>query len=893
MGKRERSFGFGKSLVWSVALLGLASFGPLACGSDEPTRSPGQSVGGEAAGGGPGQGIGVGDAGDGSMLPAGGGDNPVTPGDLVCGSDEDCRGSDKPVCDQVLGCVACQYDWDCPAAHRCQQNECFEKQACGTSSDCAGDAERPVCDGVQQICVGCRENTDCGASERCDTSECVAFEPCTNSRDCTGGKVCDRTVGACVACVVDGDCGEGSACVKNACVPTCESDKDCLGIGLLCDLQVKRCVECLGHGDCPSQYHCAASTCALDLCETGQTRCESEALLASCSEIGDAWVTASCGGSARCTEDGETASCVPLLCTPNATSCSDDGAAVVTCSADGLAIADTEPCLEGKACKNGACVEVICPPGQPVCNGQTLYQCNGNGTEQTFVENCGSTYGGTCNPNTNACEDWVCFPGYPTCDGNLATTCKPDGLGPEPNGNDCSLQNGVCLDGYCQEVICEDGYLCDGGMLKLCSEGGTQLQNVKNCNFQALCDAEGGKCITPTCTPGAFVCDGTVATRCKADGSGYAAGGQDCAETDLVCDGGGCLPEVCTPNAVYCQGGSPVRCGASGATYVPTDTCKTNEYCAEGSTTCPADKCTASAPVCNGNLLTTCASDGSGPLAGGTDCTADGKICEAGACVAVVCTPGSYSCQGEAVHVCKASGTGTTVYDTCSVGEFCDSSAETPVCAVDVCTAGGLGCDGEVISTCGANGGSWTSPGQNCKTGSQVCIVGGTCAAEEVSVQGLTSSVSAFTGVQVGVFRVLTSRTLTELETYASFQGLQKITWVVYEKRPGVETYDLVYQKVTSQTMAVAGIITSPALDFGLEKGKSYAVGVHITGTVNYGYSYDYYNSALNTFKGAFLTGAYAAQSSSGAQAQPETSLSPSYSYYYKTYLRMTTAVAP
>lgn len=93
--------------------------------------------------------------------------------------------------------------------------------------------------------------------------------------------------------------------------------------------------------------------------------------------------------------------------------------------------------------------------------------------------------------------------------------------------------------------------------------------------------------------------------------------------------------------------------------------------------------------------------------------------------------------------------------------------------------------------------------------------------------------------------------------------------------------------------MAVAGTITSPALDFDLEKGKSYAVGVHITGTANYGYSYDYYNSTTNVFKGAFLTSAYAAQSSSGALPQPETSLTPSYSYYYKTYLRMTTAVAP
>jgi hypothetical protein len=890
MGKRVWTFGLGKSLSWAGVVLLAVSGVPLACGSDQATQ-PRTDAGasGQHAGGGPGQGQGFGDAGD-SFTPVGGSGSPVTPGDQVCKSDDDCRGSEKPVCDQVQGCVACQYDWDCPANHRCEGNECFEKRPCGTSSECV-DPARPVCDGVQQICVGCREHSDCGASERCDASECVAFAACTNSRDCAGGNVCDRTVGACVACVVDGDCGEDSACVKNACVPTCASDKECLGIGLLCDLGLGRCVECLGHADCPLQYHCAASTCTLDACESGQTRCESESLLAACSEHGDAWLTSTCGSSSRCSEDEQTASCVPLLCTPSGASCSENGAAIVHCAADGMSIESTEPCLEGKACRNGACVDVICPPGEALCIGSNLYQCNANGTEQTYVESCGGLFGGTCNPTTKACEDWVCEPGFETCDGDVATICREDGLGPEPGGTDCRALNQTCYGGLCRNVVCEGEYVCESGVLERCVNEGTSVQTVQNCNHPALCDAAGGKCITPTCTPGAFVCDGSVATRCKPDGSGHVADGQDCADSDMVCDGGGCLPEVCTANTTYCLGGSPVKCGASGATYTPLDTCSAGEFCSEGSRYCLADKCTAGAAVCSGNLLTTCASDGSGPIPGGSDCSEDDKVCEAGACVGVVCAPGSYTCQGEAVYVCKPSGTGTTLYDTCASSEYCDSSGEAAVCVPDVCIAGALGCDGEVIATCDSNGGSWTSPGANCKTGGQVCILGGSCADEEIAIQGSTTYDATYdtNATQLGVFRVLASRTLTKLETQVSFQGLQKVTWVVYEKRAGAETYDLVYQKVTSHSMAVAGPLSSPVLDFVLEKGKTYAVGVHVTGDASFAYQYSSSSTAY-VFKAAFLTGAFAVNA--GGNVQPDATLS-AYSSSTKVYLGMTTAVTP
>lgn len=870
--------GVRKRLSWAVLAVALGASGPVACGDDlSQTLGPNPPAAGGSAGA-------TDVSGQGGEAPIAntGGTMTVPPGDLVCGKDDDCTDNEKPVCDQVLGCVACQYDWDCPASHRCRDNECFAKRSCTSSDQCQDDAEHAVCDDVQQVCVGCREDSHCGAGERCEASECVTFEACTNSRDCSSGKVCDRVVGACVACVVDGDCGDGNACVKNACVPTCASDKDCLGIGLLCDQNVGRCVECLGHADCPAQYFCGpGKSCSLDVCETGQTRCETEHQLATCAEVGDGFATSSCDGASRCVEADLTASCVPLVCTPSTTICSADGAAVEHCSADGLAVETPEPCLEGKACLSGACVDVICVPDAFRCNGTALYQCNANGTKETLADLCSGDFGSVCDAESGTCKDSVCYPGASTCSGNVVSVCAEDGMSTLP-GTNCATSNQACHQGSCKDVVCEDDYICEGATLRRCLDNGTRLSTIKDCGFETLCDAGAAKCITPICTPGAFVCDGDVATRCKPDGSGYIAGGTDCGASNLVCDGGGCLAKVCTAGSYFCSGGSPQYCGESGATYSPSDACSASEYCVDGSYYCQFDKCTAGAAVCNGNVATTCASDGSGPVAGGTDCAATSQVCEAGACQAVVCTSGALTCQGEAVYQCQANGTGTQLYDSCTVSEYCDASGETPACMPDLCTAGTLGCNGEVVSTCDANGGSWTSPGANCKATNQVCILGGTCAVEEVATQGAITSTKSVSSTQLLAFRVLTARKLTKIELQGSFAGLQKLTWVVYEKRVGSEMYDLAYQKVTSQTMPALGALQSPALDFQLVAGKSYAVGLLVSATATVYYS----TSAQLVAKAAFITGSFAATISGGAS--PPTSAVPA-STTSRTYIKLTT----
>lgn len=878
----KSGFGVGKCLSWAALLL--VALSAAACSSD--------SGGGLPGAGGAGADSGV-DAGGEPGVGEGGAGSPVTPGELVCKGDEDCKSREKPVCDQVEGCVACQYDWDCPAGHRCSDNECFEKQPCATNGDCTRDALHSVCDALQQLCVGCREDGECGAGKRCEASVCVAFEACTNSRDCQSGKVCNRAVGACVGCVVDGDCGAGSACVNNACVPTCASDKECLGLGLLCNQQVSRCVECLGNQDCPSQYFCAASgRCTLDSCEQGQARCENEQALGTCSEAGDVFVGSTCPGDTRCVEEDDvTAKCEPLACVPGGRACNADDTAVEQCSADGLKVDSTEPCGEGKLCSLGTCVDVVCTPGTFSCQNNSLYECGRAGTAVLLKENCGNVNVKTCDADAGECRMRACYPNQLVCEGNFATRCRTDGLGGEPGGTDCSATGAACYDGSCHPKLCSTAYACEGSVLQKCEANGTSLSWVDDCDYATLCDAAAGKCILPTCSPGAFVCDGNVATRCKADGSGYAAGGVDCSASNQVCDGGGCLPKGCTPGATFCQGGSPQKCSASGATYEPTDTCQSYEYCSETSTLCQSDQCQAGAAICSGTIATTCQSDGSGPVAGGVDCATTSKVCEGGACVPVTCSPGKLACQGESVFQCNAAGTGTDLYDSCSTSEFCDVGGEAPACSPDVCSAGSVGCNGEVISTCASNGGTWLDPGTNCKATSQVCVLGGTCAAEEVATQGSTTYTETVSnGTVLSGFRALTARKLTKLEAYGSFGGLQKLTWVVYQKRVGSESYDLVYQKVTAQTMPSEGLLTSPALDFVLEKGKSYAVGVHIAGTARVGYMWS--SSGTYLAKASFIAAPISPLPQS-ATAQPAVTISAYSDYYYQSYLRFTTAVAP
>ena len=868
-----------KCVGWLAGAVLSVSLVLTACGSDsasQPTANAGEAGASDAGA----SALYGGEAGNSNGE---GGAAPVATGDLACVTNADCKG-ELAVCDPVLGCVACIYDWDCPAAHRCDDHQCFKKQECSENAPCEKDSAHPLCDPIQKVCVGCRLDGDCKDGQRCGASRCEATEACTNSKNCTVGKVCDRVLGVCVACVGDGDCGAGSACVANSCVPECNSDKVCLGIGLLCDPKLGRCVECTSQADCPGDYFCsAAGVCMADVCQAGQGRCENLTTHGTCSVAGDKFDNATCQGGTSCQEQGEMADCETWVCTPSAVTCAQDKGSVVTCSEDGLSVEKTEPCGAGQACVNAACKDVVCPPSGAVCDGSDLYSCDATGTVKTKVKTCLTNF--TCDTATVSCLPPACSANSPVCDENKATTCAADGSGPLPGGTACA-DGKACYQGSCQSIVCSGAYQCVDGTLLKCGNNGTAGTIQSLCGAPGLCDAVAAKCLTPKCTPNAFACNGAVAAHCKADGSDYEAGGTDCAAQSLVCDSGGCLPKVCKPSTYFCQDGSPWQCSASGATYVPSDTCQANEYCLDGASQCLFDKCTAGSSVCNSNVATTCAADGSGPVAGGVDCALTGKQCVAGACKDIVCTKGSLACQGEALYQCNDSGTGTTLYQNCQLSQFCDSSGETAACVPDVCSAGGLGCNQEVVSTCASNGGSWTNPGTNCSTSNQLCGYGGTCAAQEVTVQGTPTYSNFFStgGSLLASFRVTTPRKLTLLEAYASVPGLQKFTWVVYLKRSNSNTFDLVYQKVTAQSSPALGWVGSGAISYTFATGKTYAIGVHIAGASS---SYSGLAPAALA-KAGFITTPGSFLFSEGAK--PATFITPG-ATSYAPYVRFSTAL--
>jgi hypothetical protein len=94
---------------------------------------------------------------------------------------------------------------------------------------------------------------------------------------------------------------------------------------------------------------------------------------------------------------------------------------------------------------------------------------------------------------------------------------------------------------------------------------------------------------------------------------------------------------------------------------------------------------------------------------------------------------------------------------------------------------------------------------------------------------------------------------------------------------------------VTSQTAVNQDWVSSPALNFTFAAGKTYAVGVHITGPAKVAFSYTYATPVYA--RGGFITAASSAQVNDGSK-QPSATLSSVSSSTYQPYLRFTTTLA-
>jgi hypothetical protein len=222
--------------------------------------------------------------------------------------------------------------------------------------------------------------------------------------------------------------------------------------------------------------------------------------------------------------------------------------------------------------------------------------------------------------------------------GEKVISCSADGL-TATAVTDCAAQMQVCVAGACAPVVCAAGKTyCDNNDVRTCSAKGDSSTLNTVCGTADYCDSTSSPatCKPLVCTPNQPACSGQVATTCNSIGSGYVAGGVDCASSSQVCVQGACTNLACAPNAYYCNLGNVYHCSADGLSTTLYSTCTSTQYCDSSTSvaTCKAQVCTPGQPACNGTVATTCNANGSGYSGTGTDCAASSLLCSSGACVA-------------------------------------------------------------------------------------------------------------------------------------------------------------------------------------------------------------------------------------------------------------------
>jgi hypothetical protein len=357
---------------------------------------------------------------------------------------------------------------------------------------------------------------------------------------------------------------------------------------------------------------------------------------------------------------------------------------------------------------------------------------------------------------------------------------------------------------------------------------------------------------------------GEKVISCSADGL-TATVVTDCGAQSEVCVSGSCAPVVCPAGKRFCDTSNNVRtCSAKGDSSTLYQSCGTADYCDSTSATCQPLVCTPNQPACSGQIATTCNSVGSGYVAGGVNCASSSQVCVQGACANLACTPSSYYCNLGNVYHCSTDGLSSTLYQTCTSTQYCDSSTATASCKTQVCTPGQPACNGTVATTCNSTGSGYTGTSMDCAASGLSCVAG-VCTTATTTVDTAdptpttgtaTSSTAAVT--KVDFFSATTSRTLRLIEMYFGTTTTPTtsatLTWVVYEATTQTGTYSLISSTNAAASSSTPQYFGSGALSVPLVAGRFYAIGVGWTAVTGY-----YYKPALasptTTSFGTFLGG--------------------------------------
>lgn len=640
----------------------------------------------------------------------------------ACETNEDCS-ENAPICDELRGCVKCQFDRDCDSGERCHDRACVPLKECESSEQCT--SAQPVCDVAARHCVVCLKDDDCGEGARCSNETCEEVDPCVNSRDCPEGNVCDVQRRYCVECISSSDCGEEELCVENTCKAKCASDKECVAQGLLCDREAAHCVECLRDADCPESYYCGGGKCAQDVCPAGEGICHGTFVpgdtVRVCAANGSEYSVVWCDFYDTCVQEDDSASCEPWVCFPGSASC-EGTKELSVCSADGLSKSAVDCTKMGGVCDplSVQCVEVVCAPNEYRCEGQASFICDPLGTSLTLSESCPVT--SYCDKETGKCQLDKCAEGTTVCVGNVARTCADDGS--SYVDEDCG-DEAVCHEGTCKPRICPGNgtFHCLDNVLYACVEGWSRTVAAE-CSETQTCveDGDGGSCVDMTCNPNEKVCIGNSAGTCNANGLGLASGAKNCAEQGQTCFEGTCRERVCVGERACDEDGNVRYCVDNGSSWSGlVATCAESYFCYENgdTATCQLDVCEAGSLSCNGKHVSRCRANGSGYDLF-EECPED-ETCVSGSCLPVICSPSTNYCLNGNVYRCGADGTTNSLYQTCTAAQFCSSGA----CRADICTGGAAVCSGANLSVCAEDGSGAVDEGTPCPIG-EVCV-GGAC----------------------------------------------------------------------------------------------------------------------------------------------------------------------
>ncbi|MEZ4329098.1 MAG: hypothetical protein R3B40_27980 [Polyangiales bacterium] len=433
-------------------------------------------------------------------------------------------------------------------------------------------------------------------------------------------------------------------------------------------------------------------------------------------------------GTMPCTTDGQCPTnafcdtgsglCVVDVCSPGPTTC--DGTDVRQCRANGSGTDVTDTCTGGEQCvvgTGGAACQCVANDHE-ACDQGDVYAYDSCGVRGVRVQDCTSP---------QVCTD----------DGNGALTCALPTVCTQDNEclstSWCNTSTGMCEPDVCNFSLS----MCDGNNLVQCRANGSAIDITATCTGGQQCvpGAGGGalcRCVSGYdlgCYQGDVYyydsCgvrelrreDCTAPERCIDD----PVTGPDCGLPDVCTsssdcyfddwchvESGECRPDVCTSVPAFCSGQQVLICGGGGEAYTPLDTCVNGEQCVVNTGGVGECRCVPNAflgcysteiynfnscgqrgtlyQYCTNPQVCQVGADGQPFCAAPINCAADsdcapGSFCDASLCTPQVCVPQARVCDGDSVLRCNARGSGYDLYDSCTGGEFCDTSGGNAVCS--------------------------------------------------------------------------------------------------------------------------------------------------------------------------------------------------------------------